>query len=312
MIHKIVPYGTARKNLKQFVPLQKTYIDRNDEIKLIEGSYFKIDGILFAMMNTKERKDYKYYIEYEQTDSTIRGDVPILVSAHDVKLYKPLQIARHHVGREISDPPYEGSPTGKKITDNLAKKLLEDSAKANPKLRDKLNNVFIRFFKEPFEEVEQEIEEVIKNIKLKLQNDIDNDLINITETERTTIINQRIGQDLIRKRMLEIYNNRCAMCNIDNPDLLRASHIIPWSENKQTRLDLRNIILLCGLHDLAFENGLITISNNYKICLNDISRGASEVLNNITHKNLRLPELTEYYPRQDYLSHHRSKFRKII
>lgn len=47
------------------------------------------------------------------------------------------------------------------------------------------------------------------------------------------------------------------MCDVDTPEVLRASHIIPWNEDIDKRLDLCNVILLCGLHDLAFEKNLL-------------------------------------------------------
>lgn len=194
MEHRIVYYGTAKKHLTQFVPLVTNTYERakkkknKPDVITIEDSCFKIDGILFAMMNTPETEDIvkkrnskiskgttkERYTPYEQTDSrlTVRGDMPILVGIHDVKLYKPLQIAWHHIETRILDHPraYESSPSpgGKIIDDDLAKKLLEDAAKVkeNQKLKDKLNDVSIKFFKEPLQEYVLELPSNAQNVPI--------------------------------------------------------------------------------------------------------------------------------------------------
>ena len=153
------------------------------------------------------------------------------------------------------------------------------------------------------------------NIKTDTKNVINQEyskeLGNIEQTERETIINQRIGQQIIRKHLLVEYENKCAMCNIDHADLLRVSHIIPWSENKETRLDVQNTLLLCGLHDLAFEKGFITIKDDYTIIINTEVKGVKTILESITSKVLLLPKSKSYYPKHEYLKVHQDKFRSM-
>ncbi len=47
--------------------------------------------------------------------------------------------------------------------------------------------------------------------------------------------------------------------------LLVASHIIPWSRNEEHRLDPLNGIALNSLHDKAFDAGLITFDENFRL-----------------------------------------------
>lgn len=47
-----------------------------------------------------------------------------------------------------------------------------------------------------------------------------------------TITKKRKGQYYFRRMILSNYNDRCALTGIDIPQLLLASHIIPWSEKK--------------------------------------------------------------------------------
>jgi putative restriction endonuclease len=54
---------------------------------------------------------------------------------------------------------------------------------------------------------------------------------------------------------------------IDIPDLLFASHIIPWAVNEQERLNPENGICLSAFYDKALDKGLIGVNVNYEIML---------------------------------------------
>ena len=73
---------------------------------------------------------------------------------------------------------------------------------------------------------------------------------------------RRKGQDYFRRMILANYNCRCALTGIDIPQLLLASHIIPWKDksHKKERLNPENGICLSALYDKAFDKGLITFS----------------------------------------------------
>ncbi len=79
-----------------------------------------------------------------------------------------------------------------------------------------------------------------------------------TETERAQKV--RIGQDRFRTALMSYWNGRCPLTGIADPDLLRASHIIPWAacESDQERLNVHNGLLLSALWDAAFDAGLMT------------------------------------------------------
>lgn len=82
-----------------------------------------------------------------------------------------------------------------------------------------------------------------------------------TEVERTQKV--RIGQNLFREALLNYWNRSCPLTGITNPELLRASHIIPWTkcESDQERLNVHNGLLLSSLWDAAFDAGLITFDD---------------------------------------------------
>ncbi len=82
-----------------------------------------------------------------------------------------------------------------------------------------------------------------------------------TEAER--LIVQRIGQDIFRARLMDYWQGRCLLTGITDPALLRASHIIPWSdcETDAERLDVHNGLLLSALWDAAFDRALVTFDD---------------------------------------------------
>lgn len=86
-----------------------------------------------------------------------------------------------------------------------------------------------------------------------------------TEAERAQKV--RIGQDRFREALMSYWNGACPITGINNPELLRASHIIPWAscESDQERLDVHNGLLLSSLWDAAFDAGLITFDDQGQV-----------------------------------------------
>ena len=84
-----------------------------------------------------------------------------------------------------------------------------------------------------------------------------------SEVER--MVNTRRLQTFFRNAALSSYENRCALTGIAVPQLLIASHIIPWSENKNRRADPTNGLCLNALHDKAFDRHLITFDEDCRL-----------------------------------------------
>ena len=66
------------------------------------------------------------------------------------------------------------------------------------------------------------------------------------------------------------YLSKCAITGIDIPDLLFASHIIPWSKNEDERLNPENGICLSALYDRAFDKGYISINDRFEVLISPI------------------------------------------
>ncbi len=86
-------------------------------------------------------------------------------------------------------------------------------------------------------------------------------------TEAARLVRTRRVQAFFRAAVLAGYDNRCALTGLAVPQLLNASHIIPWSVNVARRADPRNGIALNVLHDRAFDRGLITFDESLRLVL---------------------------------------------
>jgi hypothetical protein len=85
----------------------------------------------------------------------------------------------------------------------------------------------------------------------------------IPETERTREVRQRIGQDVFREALMELWEGRCALSGTHLPPaLLRASHAKPWTGSRDDeRLDPFNGLLLAVQFDALFDQGFIAFGD---------------------------------------------------
>lgn len=93
---------------------------------------------------------------------------------------------------------------------------------------------------------------------------VESRLAAVPETERTREVRQRIGQDVFRETLMDLWRGRCAVTGIPfPPQLLRASHAKPWAHaSDMERLDPFNGLLLSSHYDAMFDSGLITFSTS--------------------------------------------------
>ena len=121
-------------------------------------------------------------------------------------------------------------------------------------------------------------------------------------------INVRINQSKFRKGVLENFNNTCCVSKITEQSLLVASHIIPWSDKKETRLDPTNGLCLSSLLDKLFDKGYFTLTDNLKIITisnhKNLSKPLTDILNTINGKDILTPK-RQIKP--EYLEYHRTK-----
>jgi putative restriction endonuclease len=104
------------------------------------------------------------------------------------------------------------------------------------------------------------------------------------------------------------YAFKCAITGIDIPELLFASHIIPWSKNKKERLNPENGICLSPLYDEAFDKGLIGINLNFEIILSKQLKMKKDTSFFNSYfgivESKKILEPLSYYPRKEFLEYH--------
>lgn len=130
-------------------------------------------------------------------------------------------------------------------------------------------------------------------------------------TEKDVWLKTRRVQSFFRAAVLTSYGYRCALTDLAIPELLNASHIIPWSVNEKRRADPRNGICLNAFHDRAFDRGLISFDERFRVIVSS-SIGKTEEceihihqLVEISGRPLRLPE--RFQPEETALEYHRKK-----
>lgn len=123
-----------------------------------------------------------------------------------------------------------------------------------------------------------------------------------TEAERLVV--QRIGQNIFRASLMDYWQGCCPLTGITDPALLRASHIIPWSEcaDDAQRLDVHNGLLLSALWDAAFDRGLVTFDDDGNP---KFSPALSEAARDALQWSQPIP-LTDLHRKN--LAHHRQRF----
>ncbi len=136
--------------------------------------------------------------------------------------------------------------------------------------------------------------------------------IPIGPTEAKASVKVRRGQQFFRQSVLNAYGVRCCISGINVPQLLIASHIKPWRDFPEQRLDPRNGLCLSALHDAAFDAGLITLDSKLRVLLSDQlklffpQQTLQQNFARFEGTKIRLPEkLAE--PDVDFVSYHRER-----
>lgn len=129
--------------------------------------------------------------------------------------------------------------------------------------------------------------------------------------EKITEVKTRVGQNVFRKEILKIYQNQCCISGLNIPQINRASHIIPWAENKETRMDPSNGLCLSATYDAAFDKHLISLDEDYRIILSKeikeyYTKGSVSVyFHKFEGHKIQMP--FKHIPNQDYIKKHRKK-----
>lgn len=152
-----------------------------------------------------------------------------------------------------------------------------------------------------------------KNTTIEKLNKIEIDDLPRAGREKERLVKVRLNQSLFRTMLLATYNSKCCITQIANKELLVASHITPWSKDEKNRLNPMNGLLLNALHDKAFENGLITITEDYLIKISslfkkkDTPESIRQLFLDFDGKQICLPD--KFLPSKEFLKIHNERFK---
>jgi putative restriction endonuclease len=138
-------------------------------------------------------------------------------------------------------------------------------------------------------------------------------------TEKLVEQRVRVAQHHFARRVLQNCGNTCVFCGFApttllraGSGLLRASHIKPWavSDNRE-KLDVRNGLAACPVHDAAFDQGYLAVEDTCSILLARILResiaqdqGVRPYFDDVLKATLLLPKAARL-PAGSYLEYHR-------
>jgi len=126
--------------------------------------------------------------------------------------------------------------------------------------------------------------------------------------ERDALVRVRVNQSFFRATILAAYDNKCCITGLAIPELLNASHIIPWSVDKVNRVNPRNGLCLTAIHDRAFDRGLLTITTKYQVKISSKIKSVSSTdslktfLLDFDGLKITLPD--KFAPNVDFLDYH--------
>ena len=121
-------------------------------------------------------------------------------------------------------------------------------------------------------------------------------------------VKTRVNQNFFRQVVVANYSGKCAITGIDIPDLLVASHIIPWSKNESERLNPENGICFSALYDRAFDKGYISMNDKFELLISPcLKKKAKEnyyerYFAHLANTQIHLPK--KYLPRKQFLEFH--------
>jgi putative restriction endonuclease len=160
-----------------------------------------------------------------------------------------------------------------------------------------------------WEELAYQSEQILarlKNDTIENTTDIIKEDLPAEGRERESVVRIRVNQYFFRKTILASYDNRCCITGISLPELLVASHIVPWAVDKKNRMNPRNGLCLNALHDRAFDTGLITITPDYTVRISDNLRKKHSIIDSFftfyENKRIMLPQ--RFLPSIEFIEYH--------
>ncbi|MFY7732424.1 MAG: HNH endonuclease [Bacteroidia bacterium] len=163
------------------------------------------------------------------------------------------------------------------------------------------------------------------NNQQKLFDEIENKILNEPTEEYQKEIKSLLQQkneeeiylrgSLFKREIPKIYNNTCCISGmridaIGSISMIDACHIVPFSTSFNDTIT--NGISLCPNLHRAFDRGLISIDENYKVIVSNSFKEVNSTYNikSFEGKIINLPSIKSYYPNKENFGWHRKNIFK--
>ena len=129
------------------------------------------------------------------------------------------------------------------------------------------------------------------------------------------LMNKRLHQSLFRVRVLDAYEETCAVCRLRHWELLDAAHILPDKDPRGDPL-VPNGLALCKLHHAAFDADILGVRPDLRIEVrHDVLREADGPmlkvgLQGFDGQSITVPRQKVLRPNVDFLAERYERFRK--
>jgi hypothetical protein len=127
----------------------------------------------------------------------------------------------------------------------------------------------------------------------------------VQTASKQALTRQRKGQNRIRTLTMEYYETCCAVCDINDPLMLVASHIVGWAEDAEHRGNLSNVICLCRIHDALFETGYWSLKDDLELLKKESVK--SETIRQLLDAMISFSAPADYPPAVSFVRRHRKK-----
>jgi hypothetical protein len=132
-------------------------------------------------------------------------------------------------------------------------------------------------------------------------------LASIATGSQLATVRARLGQSRFSKEIKTLYGGKCCFpgCDVSDSRFLVGSHIARWSDNEELRGNLGNGLCLCLVHDKAFEVGVFTLDESFRVYVNPREKeNDSTVVIAIAARNGEQIRLADVKPLDDALLEH--------
>jgi putative restriction endonuclease len=118
-----------------------------------------------------------------------------------------------------------------------------------------------------------------------------------------------------RRIVVATYDHRCALCGVriitpEGHTVVDAAHIVPWSKSRND--DIRNGMALCKLCHWAFDEGMMSVSDDYNVITSrqiSLNPNVPGFLLTLSGRGIIPPSARDLWPARQYLAEHRREWR---